>query len=265
MEGALNMLLALALTLLSQTGDCSRVERARGCNGRAGGRTPLLTPQLCDVVQSGDKSGAWECLQGDGTMLTGSATTWVPTGTPTNSIEGGARVRTYVAATSQDKQPANAAFPASDFSVCQHVRYADTNTSVSFAFGANGSSAATYVFIVEQNAGHTATNLTTSNGVSATVYSPAFAFSAGTWYLQCVTYQRVGGAADNVLTMYINGSSVGTRSTEALASGLSSMWASNGYGGSVANGGNKSIRGMFITYKLLSGADITRINAAISP
>lgn len=264
----MNLFLAILLSQAVSTGDlCTRVERAgRDCGTRASSRSGAgFALSLCDVVQSGDKAGAWECLTGDGTMAPGSSTTWTAVGSPTNSVENGRKVRTYVAATSQDIQPANAAFPASDFSVCQDVRLANTTTHVTFAFGINGGGAATYVFIAEVNAGATAVNLYLSNGVGGTVTSPAFAFSPGTWYLVCVTYQRVGGAADNVLTLYVNGTSVGSRAAEALAHGLSSRWASNSYGGTVANGGSKSIRGMFVTYKLLSGADISRIYAAIPP
>lgn len=217
--------------------------------------------QLCDVIQAGDKSGNWDCIKGDGTMLSGSATTWVATGTPTNSIEGsGYPVRTYTS-TQNDKQPSNAAFPASSFSVCQHFRFPGTGGQNVFAFGTAGSPA-NYSVIVDVNAAHTNTGFYASNGVSPTLYTVAQTFTDNTWYLYCHTYSRTGGAANNVVTIYINGSSIGTRSTEALVQALSSVWTSNGYA-SGSNGGAKAMRGQFVTYKVLSAPDIARIYAAI--
>ena len=73
-------------------------------------------------------------------MLAGSSVTLVPTGTPTNTVENGWPVRTYTAA-QNDQEPANVAFPASDFSVCYHRRNVALPNTQIMAFGTSGLSA----------------------------------------------------------------------------------------------------------------------------
>ena len=55
----------------------------------------------------------------------------------------------------------------------------------------------------------------------------------------------------------------GTSSSQKLVQALVSRWSTNGYqsGGST----NQAVRGVFVTYKLLSTADLVRIYAAIIP
>lgn len=218
---------------------------------------------LCAAVAAGDKSGAWECMLGDGTMLAGSATTFVATGTPTNTVENGFPVRTYTTA-QNDQQPANVAFPASDFSICQHVRPGTVAVTQLAAFGTAGA-AATFVslpFEVQSGAGQLMSYI--SNGAAGGTFASSPSLTAGQWYLLCYTYQRVGGASNNEGTVYLNGSSIASSSTQNLAQALTSVWTTNGYALGVL-GMAKSIRGEFITYKLLSAADVARINAAVGP
>lgn len=221
---------------------------------------------LCDAMSAGDKSGNWWCMKGDGTMATGSAVTLVATGTPTNSTENGWPVRTYTT-TQNDQEPANAAFPASDFSVCKHQRSNALPNVQLMAFGTSGAVGNFAALPFQQEVTGNLTSYT-SDGVSAvgnyTSSSVPLPIVANTWVLLCFTYQRVGGAADNVGRTYVNGVQVGTGSTMRLAQGLSSVWSTNGYAG--ATGGSASAtRGVFVTYKLLSAADIARIYARTAP
>jgi len=225
--------------------------------GRPGGGVAL-----CDAMQAADKSGTWWCMKGDGTMLSGSAVTLVATGSPTNTTENGWPVRTYTAA-QNDQEPANVAFPASDFSACYHRRnVALLNTQI-LAFGPSGVPAnhTSLPFELQVNGNF---NSYASDGVADTFFTSFTGISAGTWYVLCYTYQRVGGAANNVGTLYLNGVSFGTSSVLGLSSALASVWSTNGYAAASAAGAG-STRGVFITYKLLSAADIARITGATAP
>ena len=220
---------------------------------------------LADAPQPGDLSGNWWAMYGDGTMRSGSAVTLVPTGAPTNTVENGWPVRTYTAA-QNDQEPANVAFPASDFSACYHRRNVALPNTQIMGFGNTGVSADFVALPFELQTNGTITSVT-SDGV---VQAP-FNFSgsplpivAGAWNVLCFTYQRVGGAANNVGTLYVNGTQVGTSSAMRLTSAFVSKWSTNGYTAATAAGAG-STRGVFVTYKLLSPADIARISAATAP
>lgn len=220
---------------------------------------------LADAPQAGDLSGAWWAMYGDGTMRSGSAVTLVPTGSPTNTVEGGWPVRTYTAA-QNDQEPANVAFPASDFSVCYHRRNVALPNTQIVAFGTSGLAANFVSTPMElQVSGNFISYM--SNGAALTNFASSTAplpIVAGNWYVICYTYQRVGGAANNVGTLYVNGAQVGTSSTLGLAHALASVWSTNGYAAAVTAGAGAT-RGVFVTYKLLSPADIARIYAATAP
>lgn len=217
---------------------------------------------LCDALAAGDKSGSWWCMYGDGTMRSGSAVTLVPTGAPTNTVENGWPVRTYTAA-QNDQEPANVAFPASDFSVCYHRRSNALPNVQLMAFGTSGAAAGFSALPFEQQINGNF-NTYTSDGVATAFFTSFTGLSAGVWNVLCFTFQRVGGAADNVGTMYVNGVSVGTSSVMRLPQALSSVWSTNGYAAAVG-GSAGATRGVFVTYKLLSAADIARISAATAP
>ena len=221
---------------------------------------------LANAPQPGDLAGAWWAMYGDGTMRSGSAVTLVPTGTPTNTVENGWPVRSYTAAQC-DQEPANVAFPASNFSVCYHRRNVALPNTQIMAFGTSGVPATYTALPFElQTNGNLVTNIT--NGVGSVSYTSSTAplpIVAGSWYVLCFTYQRVGGAADNIGRTYVNGVQVGTSSALSLANtALSSVWSTNGYAAASAAGAG-STRGVFVTYKLLSAADIARISAATAP
>lgn len=220
---------------------------------------------MVDALQAGDKAGAWWGMYGDGTMAAGSAVTLTPTGTPVNSVEGGWPVRTYTAA-QNDQEPANVAFPASDFSVCTHHRSAALGTAQIMVFGSSGASAAFVAMPLLQDASGNissyVSNGSTNNG--STISAAPLPLVAGTWHLLCWTYQRVGGAANNVGTIYVNGIQAGQFTSDPLAHALASVWSTNGYAGA-AVGQAGSVRGVFVTYKLLSASDIARIYASMAP
>ena len=218
---------------------------------------------LCDALASGDKAGNWWCMKGDGTMASGSAVTLTATGSPTNTIENGWPVRTYTS-TQNDQEPANVAFPASDFSVCQHLRPGTVAVSQLAVFGTTGAAAtnSTLPFEVQSGAGNLVSYV--SDGVAQSSFASTPALTAGRWDVLCFTYQRVGGATNNVATVYLNGISIASSSTARLAQALVSVWTTNGYAGGIV-GMDKAVRGAFVTYKLLSAADIARITAGMAP
>lgn len=218
---------------------------------------------LCDAVQAADKSGAWECMKGDGTMLAGSSTNFVATGVPVNTVENGWPVRTYTAA-QNDREPANVAFPASDFTACIHHRSADLAATYElFMFGSGPiTAAASSVLGAEQTITTGIIQSYTSNGAAVTGTGPSGAYAASVWHLICLSYQRVGGAANNVGTLYVDGVSIATSSVMNLAQANPGTWSTNG-GQSASLGAPSSTRGFFVTYKLLTPADIARLYAAV--
>jgi len=252
------MLALLLLSLVAEHGHHTREVR------RTGARTGVQPKgALCDVITNNDKSGSWECMKGDGTMATGSATTFVATGAPTNTTVNGFAVRTYTS-TQNDQQPANAAFPATDFSVCRHHRSTSNAVAQLMAFGTSGA-AAGYVTLpweVQGAGGNWVSYI--SNGTAGSSLASSYSLTTGTWYLLCMTYQRVGGAADNVVRTYVNGVQTATHSTARLAQALSNKWSTNGYVGG-STGAACSVRGVFITYKLLSATDIARLYGRLAP
>ncbi len=229
---------------------------------RASGRSAARGVALADAPAAGDLSGAWWAMYGDGTMRSGSAVTLVPTGAPTNSVESGWPVRTYTSV-QNDQEPANVAFPASDFSVCYHRRNVALPNTQIMGFGTSGVPAnhVSLPFELQVNGNF---NSYASDGVADTFFSSFTGISAGQWYVLCYTYQRVGGAANNVGRLYLNGVPFQSSSVLGLSSALASVWSTNGYAAASAAGAG-STRGVFITYKLLSASDIARISAATAP
>lgn len=214
---------------------------------------------LADALQPGDLAGAWWAMYGDGTMRSGSAVTLVPTGAPTNTVENGYAVRTYTGV-QNDQEPANVAFPASDFSVCKHVRLTISENRQIMAFGTSGASANHSSLPMELQLSGALLGYASDGAADSTVTQGA-AITNNVWHLLCYTYRRVGGAADNVATLYMDGIQTGTSSTQRLVQTLSSVWSTNGYAGGVT-GTNHATRGAFVTYKLLSADDIARIYAS---
>ena len=259
----------LLFALVAMTADAGRFDRfnSRCDQGRSSrGLACASGVALANAPRPGDLSGAWWAMYGDGTMRSGSAVTLVATGSPTNTVENGWPVRTYTAA-QNDQEPSNVALPASDFSVCYHRRSDALPNVQLMAFGTSGGAPATYTALpFEQQVSGNIISLT-SNGAAATNFSSSSSplpLVAGAWNVLCFTYQRVGGAADNVGTLYVNGVQVGTSSVQALANATPSVWSTNGY--AAASGGSAgSTRGVFVTYKLLSAADVARISAATAP
>lgn len=262
------MILALALLLLSGQveSDCVRVARAGGCV-RGGGRASAPSIPLCDVLQAGDKAGSWGCMYGDGTMSSGSVTSFTAFGTPTNTVENGAKVRVYTAG-QFDQETSAAAFPASDFTVCSYLRTSTiTNRQLSgFGTGIAAVGSVVLPFELQINGGirtFTSDGVTqTGTGTSTTSPLPV---TTGNWFLLCLAYTRVGGAANNVTELYANGTLVNTDSTARLLQALNSQWVTNG--GTAGGGGTAGpldTRGFFITYKRLTSTDITRIYGAMS-
>lgn len=259
------MILALAALILTAdpTGSDPRFLRftSRTDQGRSDrGFDSSGFVSLANALQPGDLAGAWWAMNGDGTMRAGSAVTLVATGAPTNTIENGWPVRTYTSA-QNDQEPANASFPASSFSICIHHRSVALPNMQLAGFGTSATQAGSASLPFEQQ----------TNGSFISYISDGAAFTtlaggtttAGTWNVFCFTYQRVG-AGTSIGTLYINGSQVGQSTTMGLAQALVSVWSLNGMAGAVG-GSAGSLRGAFVTYKLLSASDVARISAAVGP
>src|SRR5574343_1040648 len=263
----MHLALLVLLLLISSAAAQGRFARtnARCEQGRSSrGLQCASGVQLADAFQAGDLAGAWWAMYGDGTMRSGSAVTLVATGTPTNTVENGWPVRTYTS-TQNDQEPANAAFPASDFSVCTYRRQAALSAGEAMCFGTSTATNPPFVSApFEQQGGGTFVSFISDGAlISGSVAGGSFA--ANSWYRACFTYQRVG-AGTSVGTLYVNGVSVGTSSTMRLAQALSSVWSTNGCAAAAnAPGSNASVRGAVVTYTLLSAADIARIYAATAP
>lgn len=197
-------------------------------------------------------------------MVSGSAVTLVPTGTPTNTVENGWPVRTYTSV-QNDQEPSNVTFPASDFSVCMHRRSAAVIAGEAMCFGTSTATNPPFVSApFEQQAGGSFFSFI-SDGASIAGSASGGSFAANTWFLACFTYQRVG-AGTSVGTLYVNGAQVAQSTTMRLAQALSSVWSTNGCAAAAnAPASNASVRGAFVTYKLLSAADIVRIYGATAP
>lgn len=240
-----------------------RYRDGRGRMGREGPATADTGPAaLCDAVTVADKVGAWECMKGDGTMLAGSATTFVSVGTVTNTTENGWPVRSYAIGTT-DQQPAEAAFPASDFTVCNHHR-----TSVEFISGPLSSFSLAYtnsvVYPFFQGAAGTFNSYVVSNEFAESGIAGGFS-TIGTWKLMCFVYTRVGDGTSSG-ALYLNGdAAVASSTTMVLAGSMLGKWVTNGLEGSPFCPANTATRGFFVTYKALSAADIARIYARLAP
>lgn len=217
---------------------------------------------LCDALAAGDKSGTWWCMKGDGTMLSGSSVTLVPTGTPTNTVENGWPVRTYTS-TQNDQEPSNVAFPASDFSVCYQRRQATTAGGDIMVFGTTTAGAATFSAAPFELGGTMfgfvsdgALFVPTINGGTLT---------ANVWAIWCFTFQRIGSST-SVGTLYKDGAQVAQSTAMRLPQALASVWSTNGAAAAAsAPATTSATRGVFVTYKLLSAADIARITGATAP
>ena len=255
---------ALLFALVAMTADAGRFDRfnSRCDQGRSSrGLACASGVALANAPQPGDLSGAWWAMYGDGTMRSGSAVTLVATGSPTNTTENGWPVRTYTAA-QNDQEPSDVAFPASDFSVCYHRRSVALPNVQLMSFGTSGGGAAFASLPFEQQTNGNIISYI-SDGTTGTPFTSTTAMVAGNWYILCFTYQRVG-AGTSVGRLYLNGTQVNSSSAMNLAQALVSVWSTNGY--AAASGGSAgSTRGVFVTYKLLSPADIARISAATAP
>lgn len=230
-----------------------------------GGLTPRAGfVQLADALNTGDLAGTWWAMYGNGTMRAGSAVTLVPTGTPTNTTEAGWPVRTYTAA-QNDQEPADVAFPQSDFSVGIYHRSVALPAADLMNFSVSGTNANSAAIPFEQAATGTLMSLISDGAVSVPAVSAAAGTKvAGVFQLMIFTYSRVGGVGNNVGDLYVGGVSVGTTATMRLAQAVVSRWSTNGYA-NAAGGTATATRGAFVTYKRLSAADVARITLAVGP
>lgn len=220
--------------------------------------------QLADALQTGDLAGSWWGMYGDGTMRTGSAVTLTPTGAPTNTVENGWPVRTYTAI-QNDQEPANALFPVTDFTVLKYVRVANLGATAELMCFGTGVANVTASLPFEMTITTGALTSYVSNGGAFSATTQTAALVVGAWALMAFSYQRVGGAANNVGTQYVNGVQTGTSATMGATSAVNSKWSTNGVVGAGSLGMASATRGVVVTYKALSAADIARIFAAVGP
>lgn len=222
--------------------------------------------QFCDRFTSDDKSGNWFCLNGDGTMASGSQRTLAVVGTPGSEASTctGRTQMSFTATTQRYEQSVTEAFPSSSFSICMQLTFPTTPTGLeTAAFGTGGAPGTSVVLPCEMQSDRRC-KLYVSNNVSYTTLTATSAQAADTPAVVCLTYERVGGAADNVATFYLDGAANGTSSTQNLTSTLNSGWAFNGV---LTNPGLGAFPfksdGIFVTYKALAPARVLSVSAPI--
>ena len=222
---------------------------------------------LCDTLQASEKVGNWWCLNGDGTMASGSQVTLTTTGTPTDGSSvvcpngpdcGTLSARRYTSAQNH-QEPSNAAFPASDFTVCKMLSLDSFSNVQLAAFGTGGSPGTAVVLPFElQPSGAIISYV--SNGVAFSSITGG-SLTVGAEHLLCYSYDRVGNGT-SVATLYVDGASVATSSAQALAHALSSVWTTNGAAGAASAGPHRTF-GQFVTYSLLDATAMARIARAV--
>lgn len=214
---------------------------------------------LCSQLSAAEVASGW-CLNGDGTMAAGSSTTLVAQGAPTDGTStvcpngptcGSEDARRYTA-TSWHAPAADAALPASDWTYCEVLSVESAGYTA--IFGSSVGSFATFSVAIGLSSAAGPTVYISDGAAASSVAVSALTF--GTTHLFCVTYERVGGAADNVVRTYTDGTAGATSSAQKLAAALESSWKTNGGGG----GGGAAER-MFGAFFLPSELSSTRIAA----
>ena len=219
-----------------------------------GSGVPVMDPSgVCDAFAS-ELVGQYVCMRGDGSALLGAGVTLTKSGNvATISAPVCPNGVNCDAITAQAFDGIGAwtgnqsAAPAGDFSLCALARVR--------AEGINASqirySTSTYVQLAFNGA-------PTAGGFQVQGVGPTSTISApGSWIFACGTYQRVGGASNNVGHFYVNGVLGNSSSTMLLPLAGSFEVASS------LAGGRQDIALAIYTEKVLSAATIQSMSQQI--
>lgn len=203
------------------------------------------------------------CWSGDGTMRAGSigalsaagsqrAVTVCPSGPDC------ATATATVLGPGQLSQTASLPGPAGDFTACSlQAPNASVNYADAWIQGTNSIGPSNFNWQL----GEAAVNpgqFSLSNGTTSTVLNTAAgSFAVGRWVLLCGTYQRVGGAANNLATLYHNGAVDATTNTAVLVASTSRSYQLGSTGSTLL------LRSAFWVPRLLSPARIAQIARAV--
>ncbi len=208
--------------------------------------------------------GSWYVMAGDGSMVTGSTGTFAPSVTPPTSvtssfISSGANgtagtARRYPASTSVNDTGGTQA-PAGDFSFVALVKI-NTVTGVRQHLGGQSGAINTNTsgFLDLGTSAIPALFVFNAGGSSSSAVL-GFAVTTRAWTLLVGTYTRTGGAADNILKIYLNGSAGAvTTSNGVLANAASTAAHRVGLRGSSAEPLSGDVAFFGFTEKALTAA-----------
>jgi len=222
--------------------------------------------ELCASLQAGDKSGNWYCLNGDGTMASGSVLTLSPQNSPTVQSHAlcpnGANCTAVnrnklLRASSQHFATSATTVPTGSFSIV--VLYSDDPTNASGEIASKWD-LGTLTYTMEAAAG--GVRFYVNNGTSQvnTINTSDRALYEERFY--CARYDTADGRA-RLRVNGVNDTASGALSPATPRSNSMALTVGAASGGGA--GVNGRIRGLFFTEKALSEADCDRIQALVVP
>lgn len=271
----------LTLTLLSLLaavpGDvpCNRSGDRCSANGRsknglaffefapASGAGLVSAGNLCDQLSASEKVGNWWCLNGDGTMASGSAVTLTATGSPTTSSDRTCPNGPDCAALTSQRMTTTSGYDSaamaaenSDLSVCWWGVLDDASASY-LVSQASAYSGTTTSYLL--NSSSSLFRITITDGASFTeAAAAAGSHLPGAPTIACGTW--VKGAAARIS---VNGTI--TAAGSSLANRLTTSWAHtvNGLNGTRTGAVKNRTFGAFYTATALSDARLQAIARAV--
>ncbi len=245
-------LAALALTLLASSALAQRVPQHRRfmqpAARKAGSSAAVVPYSFCNQFAAGDKAGTWGCVNGDLTTGSGSSLTFSGVGSPTTTA-GTTCASPSKATFSATKWVASntTTFPTGAWSIC--ALYDLTGMADPYSVWSFGDSANHYAMTQETASGFWVQYASTG---SINTSEPAFAL-----LFTCLV------STPSTSTIYMNavqGAGASTTFTDpgsaAWLFGSDSLITGYRFAGPFLGG--------FVTEKVLSGADIARLYAAVT-
>lgn len=213
------------------------------------GSSPAAPYSFCAQLQAGDEAGSWGCVNGDLTAGASSTLTWSAVGSPT--ISSGTTCASPSKATFSATawvKSSNTTFPAAAWSMCGYFDL--TGMSVPYALVSFGDGANHYAMGEETNALFAWYGTTGGINTSPPSFAPVFF---------CVTSSGAGA-----VQLYFNGAagSSTTGVTYADPGGAGWLFGSDSFITGYRFAG--PFLGGFVTEKVLSGSDVSRLYHAVT-